>query len=185
MKTKYTLIAVSVIILVTLVFIYNRNTNLIVINDDSNSELVDINIKDANNKKEIKEVKKVSNVKQITEPVQPEEKYFGDLTDVSKGNANGVATASFKDDQYQIVARFHNLPEPTGTDFYEGWIVRKGLNFDVISTGKAIKENGEYINVFSSEKDLTDHTFYVLTIEPDDGDPAPAGHILEGTLKLK
>lgn len=130
-------------------------------------------------------------VKQVTEKEtkQPEEKsYFGDLIDVTKGgkgNGSGIAQASFKNKQYQLVARFKNLPEPNGTDFYEGWIVRKGLNFSVLSTGKAIKENGEYINVFSSDKDLTDHDFYVLTLEPDDGDPAPAAHILEGTLKLK
>ena len=77
---------------------------------------------------------------------------------------------------------FENLPNPVGTDFYEGWIVRKGLRFDVISSGRVEKVGGVYTNTYSSGQDLTDHDFYVLTIEPDDGDPAPAGHILEGTL---
>lgn len=39
------------------------------------------------------------------------------------------------------------------------------------------------MNTYSSGEDLTDHNFYVLTIEPDDGNPAPADHIVEGTLK--
>ena len=50
-----------------------------------------------------------------------------------------------------------------GTDFYEGWIVRKGDAFDVISTGKVEKIEEIYTNMYSSGQDLTDHDFYVLT----------------------
>jgi hypothetical protein len=118
--------------------------------------------------------------------------WYGELTDVTAGkniqgiitknNAKGIAKASFTNEKYALLVTFENLPEPQGTDFYEGWIVRKGINFDVISTGKAVKVEGAYVNSYMSSQDLTDHTFYVLTIEPDDGNPAPAGHILEGTL---
>ena len=108
--------------------------------------------------------------------------YTGSLEDVSGGSSSGVAQASFKDGKYMMLATFTDLPDPTGTDFYEGWVVRKGENMDVISSGKAEKVNGVYTNSFMSNLDLTDHTFYVLTLEPDDGDPAPAAHILEGTM---
>ena len=106
----------------------------------------------------------------------------GDLADVSGGTATGTARAGFNEGNYTLHATFVGLPEPEGTDFYEGWVVRKGADFDVISTGKVDKVNGVYENVYRSEQDLTDHSFYVLTIEPDDGDPAPAGHIVEGDM---
>lgn len=110
--------------------------------------------------------------------------YSGMLEDVSEGSAFGSASATYGiEEGYKIIANFEALPNPEGTDFYEGWIVRKGLNFDVLSTGKAEKDlNGNYENTFNSNENLLDHDFYVLTIEPEDGNPDPAGHILEGTL---
>jgi hypothetical protein len=132
-----------------------------------------------------------------TEAMKKMSYYFlGQLEDVTNnknvlgintgGKAIGTAKSGFYDGKYMMYASFKNLPTPTGTDFYEGWIVRKGDDFDVISTGRVKKTSSgnyyQYDNTYTSAKDLTDHTFYVLTIEPDDGDPAPAGHILEGTM---
>lgn len=119
--------------------------------------------------------------------------YSGSLADVTNGEtiegintgavASGVAWANFDEEGYMLLATFENLPDPKGTDFYEGWVVRKEP-FDVISVGVVEKVDGKYTNVYSSGDDLTDHVFYVLTIEPDDGDPAPAGHIVEGTMEI-
>lgn len=107
--------------------------------------------------------------------------YSGELKDVSGGNASGTASFSFKDGTYNMLATFANLPELTNDDFYEGWVVRKSP-FEFISSGKLEKANGTYSNAYSSGKDLTDYNFYVLTLEPNDGDPAPAKHIVEGTM---
>ncbi len=119
----------------------------------------------------------------------------GILEDVTEGEIRGINTdglsagiamAGFwnEQDQYQISAEFQNLPDPVGDDFYEGWIVRRGINFSVISTGELIKEtDGVWTNIYSAEEDLLDHSFYVLTLEPNDGDPAPADHILEGVMR--
>ena len=101
----------------------------------------------------------------------------------TKGRATGMAHAKFEDGTYNLLVTFENLPDPQGTDFYEGWIVRRGVRFHVISSSKAEKINGVYQNSFQSDQDLTDHDFYVLTIEPDDGNPDPAEHILEGTME--
>lgn len=106
----------------------------------------------------------------------------GILHDVSGGEGSGVVQAIFENGEYKLRASFADLPEPQGTDFYEGWVVRRGESFSAISTGKAEVVDDYYDNNFSSDIDLIDHDFYVLTIEPDDGDPAPAGHILEGVL---
>jgi len=109
--------------------------------------------------------------------------YLGELKDVDGGRVSGTVRSTYDDDKgaFVLVADFKNLPALEGTDFYEGWIVRKGIFFDVISMGKAVGNT----NAYMSETDLTDHAFYVLTVEPDDGDPAPAKHVLEGTLKKK
>ena len=126
---------------------------------------------------------------EVQEPVLS---WKADLLDVTEGKeVGGINTAGeaaghaevFFAEKYELTVSFEKLPEPQGTDFYEGWIVRKGEAFDVISTGRvSLSEEGVYVNDFMSTKDLTDHDFYVLTIEPDDGDPAPAGHVVEGTL---
>jgi len=118
--------------------------------------------------------------------------YSGQLADVTEGktirgintggNSSGLSKASFKDGSYSLLVTFNNLPDPEGTDFYEGWVVRKGQQFSVISTGKVEKIDGIYTNTYLSGENLTDHDFYVLTIEPDDDDPAPADHIVEGTM---
>ncbi len=108
--------------------------------------------------------------------------FSGKLLDVIGGNSSGIAQSRFENGTYELLVTFSELPEPLDTDFYEGWVVRKGVNLSVISTGEAQEKDGVYQNVFTSNKDLTDHDFYVLTLEPDDGDPTPAEHILEGVL---
>ena len=102
------------------------------------------------------------------------------LEDVSGGSASGKVSATFED-VYILYASFEDLPDLEEGFFYEGWVIRNSP-LSVLSTGKAELMNKRYINRFSAEGDLTDHDFYVLTLEPNDGDPAPAGHILEGTL---
>lgn len=117
--------------------------------------------------------------------------YSGTLTDVTngeeirgintQGEATGIAKSNWDGSQYLLLATFENLPEPTGGNFYEGWIVREDP-FEFISTGRAEMVDGIYTNAYRSDQDLTEYNMYVLTIEPDDGDPAPAEHILEGTM---
>ena len=144
-----------------------------------------------NNTEQIKETEETNTIEIIEEGEKVVYDWEGDLEDVTKGKtilgvntegtSSGFAQAVFNN-TYTLEAVFEELPDPEGTDFYEGWIVRREGGFNVISTGKASKIDGVYKNVYESEKDLSDHTFYVLTIEPDDGDPAPAEHILEGVL---
>jgi len=110
--------------------------------------------------------------------------YSGDLKDVSGAGASGLAQAVYEDGEYRLMATFENLPIPKGSDFYEGWIVRK-KPMSVISTGRVEMDGGIFLQFYASETDLTGHDFYVLTLEPDDNDPAPALHILEGTMTRK
>ncbi|MBU1018192.1 hypothetical protein KKA33_04155 [Patescibacteria group bacterium] len=119
--------------------------------------------------------------------------YYGDLVDVVKGKtilglsfagieSSGRAEAVFENGTYYLRAILYYLPIPKDDSFYEGWIVRKSP-FSVISTGKAQLIDDRYVNIYRSAQDLTDHDFYVLTLEPNDGDPAPAAHVLEGLME--
>jgi uncharacterized protein YxeA len=99
----------------------------------------------------------------------------------TNGNATGVAKYAYIDGEYMLYVTFENLPKPQGDDFYEGWLVRNDP-FDFISTGELKKIDGEYVNEFNSDKNYSKYDFYVLTIEPNDNDPTPAGHVLEGTM---
>lgn len=113
-----------------------------------------------------------------------------DVTDqqvIREVNTNGDATGVAKMDYslshgYQLLAEFEGLPDPAGEDFYEGWVVRKEP-FAFISTGKLDMVGGKIYNGYESMEDYSDYTQYVLTLEPNDGDPSPADHILEGEFE--
>ncbi len=99
----------------------------------------------------------------VMEASKLEYAYQGVLDDVTQGeirgvdtknNATGIAKANFENGQYTMTATFENLPDPTGKDFYEGWVVRKSP-FKFISTGKIEKVDGVYTNVYVSGDDLT------------------------------
>lgn len=101
----------------------------------------------------------------------------------TSADAAGYATASYEDGEYMLMAEFQNLTDPLGDDFYEGWVVRKDP-FAFWSTGKLEKQWDIYVNEILSSVDYSDYDFYVLTLEPNDDDPAPADHIVEGDVMM-
>lgn len=105
------------------------------------------------------------------------------LADVTGGGSFGLAHTTVENGVYTLFVSMGNLPELRDGYFYEGWIVRRGDEMSVVSTGHA-KPNGDaFVNVFTSRTDLLDHTFFVLTLESDDNNPAPSEHILEGRFR--
>lgn len=115
------------------------------------------------------------------EPIVMEEKETIDLEDVIGGDSTGVATREIQDGLFRHTVKA-TLPEPAENEFYEGWLVRN-TPFDFFSTGDMVTiSTGEYVLEWFGEKEETyaDYTQVVITLEPDDGDPAPAAHILEG-----
>lgn len=85
-------------------------------------------------------------------------------------------------DGMRIYATFYNLPDPEPDNFYEWRIVRPSP-LDVISTWVVYKEWDVRVNDRTSDFNLDNHTKYVLTLEPNDDDPAPADHIFDGEIK--
>jgi len=112
---------------------------------------------------------------------------FTTLVNVVETKSTGQATAKYFDDgSYELLAEFQNLAPTTNSDFYEGWLVRQ-TPFDFFTTGPVeLNSAGEIINIYTSNVDHQSEGYvqYVLTLEPDDGDPAPAKHILEGMLEV-
>ena len=94
------------------------------------------------------------------------------------------ASVSYAEWDFTLHAKFKGISDPQGDDFYEGWLVQKSP-FKFISTGELKKVDGNYINHFESDIDYRSYDFYVLTLEPNDGNPAPADHIFEGTVVVK
>ncbi len=98
-------------------------------------------------------------------------------------DANGYALVSY-DDEFSLNAEFFGLSDPLNDDFYEWWLVRRDP-FAFISTGVADKRGDTYRNAFTSTTDYSAYDFYVLTLEPNDGDPAPADHIIEWEVVMQ
>ena len=105
------------------------------------------------------------------------------LADVTTGGSFGLAFSKIESGSYTLVSKMGNLPELSEGSHYEGWIVKRGDGMRVMSVGKAIKNEDQFIIVFKSSEDLTAFDFFVLTLEPDETNPAPASHILEGTFR--
>lgn len=97
---------------------------------------------------------------------------------VTPDTATGKASAHYAEGEFVLHAEFTGLTTPQGDDFYEGWAVQRNP-FKFISTGELTMKDGKYVNHFMSDTDYRSYDFYVLTLEPNDGDAAPADHIFE------
>jgi len=103
------------------------------------------------------------------------------LVDVSGGNSTGKGYITRQGGKltHSVVA---NLPDPTGNNFYEGWLVQqKPLKF--ISSGNMVLGNdGSYILEYNSDQEFASYNFVVITLETVK-DTTPEKHILEGTAQ--
>lgn len=123
-----------------------------------------------------------------TEPIVMEKEgdIFSDkppmlLKDVTGGSASGEAWVVIEDGTtyHKVVAI--NMPKLENEDFYEGWLVKSPAALGFFSTGEMIysEDEGIWILEYETEGDKSDYPTIVITLEPNDGDPAPALHILE------
>ncbi len=109
------------------------------------------------------------------------------LEDVTPAaTATGEVSAQYYDDNaYELVANFTNLPDRANGEFFEGWLVNLATGKFVSTGAVEYTSSGLAVNNFVGAQDYQTlgYTSYVLTLEPNDDDPAPAIHILEGTLE--
>lgn len=102
------------------------------------------------------------------------------LTAVGSFRGTAVASSQFSEGTFQhlIVA---TLPDVPVGYYYEGWLIRS-KPFDFISTGKLIQhaDDLKWYLLFEGTEDKRDYKKVVITLESDDGNRAPADHVLEG-----
>ncbi len=108
---------------------------------------------------------------------------YGAVNGVEGVNANGVTQSHLFEDGRYLHTVTLNIEVPEDGYFYEGWIVNGP---SVISTGHLKNPFGDVRHSlrFEADTDYTDHLSVIVTLEPDDGDPAPAGHVAQGKLKV-
>ena len=106
----------------------------------------------------------------------------GAMSGVEGVNANGVAQANYYEGGLYRHSVQLNIERAPKDHFYEGWVVKEGE--EPISTGHVKSRLGDVRHAlsFDTEQDLREYTTVVITLEPDDGNPAPAEHVAEGTL---
>ena len=105
------------------------------------------------------------------------------LTPVNDTHGTGTATSELVSGTFQhlIVA---TLPDPPEGYFYEGWLIRS-KPFDFFSTGRLIQhaDDLKWYLVWTDVEDRRDYNKVIVTLEEDDGDEAPADHVLEGVFR--
>lgn len=106
------------------------------------------------------------------------------LRDVSGGNASGTAFRDTVDGRF--VVRFElSVPEIDRNALaYEGWLIRQ-VPYDFISIGDVItNDDGGWVLEWSGAPGTLDgYSRVVVTRELKDGNPDPAGHVLEGEFE--
>ena len=100
------------------------------------------------------------------------------LKDVSGGQAVGTAWRQF-DKKFYFKIEVNRLPALEKGFYYEGWLVGEPGFF---SLGRMAAEAGVGKLYYSSNQDKSQFKGVVVTLEPEDGNPAPDKHILEGNF---
>ena len=130
-----------------------------------------------------------SNVNEVVKEIVEEElDIFADqdsfkLDDVTGGRASGEAWLFVQDNTtyHRVIAK--DMPPLQNDDFYEGWLVKSTPTLDFFSTGNMIfdETSQTWLLEYKTTGDKSDYSTAIITLEPNDGDPAPAAHIIEGT----
>jgi len=101
------------------------------------------------------------------------------LRDVSEGQAAGTAWRNYDGQQFSHKLEVTGLESLEKGFYYEGWLVGDEGFF---STGRMAVVEGKGKLYFTSDSDKMEFRGAVVTLEPEDGDTAPAEHILEGSF---
>jgi hypothetical protein len=98
------------------------------------------------------------------------------LKDVTGGQAVGTAWRQYDDEEFSHKVETSGLAALEKGFYYEAWLVGDEGFF---STGR-IGEIGTLY--YKAEEDKSEFVGVVVTLEPEDGDSAPAEHVLEGSF---
>jgi hypothetical protein len=97
------------------------------------------------------------------------------LADVTGGGSFGLAFTTRENEKTIVIVKMGNLPALKDESSYEGWLVRRGKDISVVNIGKAAASEDQFVLVFKTASDVSDHDFFVLTQNSQ--------HILEGSFR--
>jgi hypothetical protein len=100
------------------------------------------------------------------------------LKDVSGGQAYGTAYRLNQNGVFYHKAVLKDLPGLEKGYFLEGWLVDPSGSY--FSTGRVIPEGTQGVLYYQADKDQSDYNKVVISLEPEDNNPAPAKHLLGG-----
>lgn len=143
------------------------NTESILQEQSESAQIVDDSMDDTNGEK-----KAENNNANIPENTQ--------LSAVGDYTGSGVATRVVNDAKFTHTVTA-DIEDPAEGKFYEGWLV-DGRSF--FSTGKMIKDDGQYYLEYISDEDQSAFDQVVITEETlaDGLDGKPEAHVLEGSF---
>jgi len=103
-----------------------------------------------------------------------------DLKDVVGEQANGQAQRAFSDGKFYYKLTAFNLRPSAKGYYYQSWLEKNG---QYLSTGRVeVGADNQGIVYYSSSTDRSDYSRALITLEPEDGNPAPATTVLEGSF---
>lgn len=105
------------------------------------------------------------------------------LADVTGGTRFGLAYTRFSGGVFTLIAKMGGLADLADGPTYHGWLVKRGDGMRVLDAGIVQKINEKFFIVYQSKENLSSYDFFVLTLEPNDGNNAPAEHFLEGSIR--
>jgi len=109
---------------------------------------------------------------------------YGALAGVENFPANGLAKSHCFEKEECIHTIQANISISKNGTFYEGWVLDPKTG-ERLSTGHLKSTLGDVRHNLSFEtaKDIRAFTKVLITLEKDDGDPAPGKLVAQGTLK--
>lgn len=107
----------------------------------------------------------------------------GPMAGVEGTNANGVTQAQYFEDGLYVHSLALNIEQAPDGFFYEAWAVP--ASGSPVSLGHLTTPFGDVRHrvSFEEKQDLRSAMKIMVTLEKDDGNPAPAQTVAEGTLK--
>ena len=109
----------------------------------------------------------------------------GAMGGVNEHPANGVALAHYFENGTYLLTVDLNIELPPDGFFYEGWLLDEGK--DPVSAGhfRSVFGDVRHRLEFETDEDFRGSLNVIVTVEPDDGNPAPAEHVAEGTMVMR
>ena len=113
----------------------------------------------------------------------PENVDKAELKDVSGGNASGLATRKFENEEFEL-GILADLPAAQTGSFYEGWISKgeEGKEgYEILSLGGLMVAKGGYLLDFKSVTNYSDYSKVIVSLEKSVGE-SPDKSVLEGSF---